>query len=506
MERFAARLALPMYGSGVAFSGDGSRLYANDSSQTFVFERGSTEGAVFDRNSNGYCNAIAVRPGPAEARIAIASSGRVSVFDDKGKVLKRTAVTPGADNANALSFSGDGKLLAAATGHLNSKVTTIELFSADGERIRTINDDRGFGMPEICFDEEGAYLITVRNDGAGTDLEIWPVSGGSPERKRVPFGEARSLSQANGVVLVAWREGLALLDDRGKVKWKKALPVDRAALAPDGSTIVAGHRRELTLLGASGDVVRTVRRKSTNEVRSLAVSVDGWLAIGTRSGVEMRRLDQEAEAPEAKPKPTVGKAASASVSVSDAWQRIRTWMSKNAQPIAERLQPGATKKMIADAEAKLGLSFPDGLKEMLALCDGDDEAGLIGGWSLLGIDAIVSRASLMKELQQKGIFDEAEADPHPRVRSAWWSIRWIPIGSSGGGDLICVDLDPGPQGKVGQVILFYHDDGKRLVIADSLAQWLGAIARDLEDDKYDYLGEGGSWSDDAFLDSSLEKP
>ena len=65
-------------------------------------------------------------------------------------------------------------------------------------------------------------------------------------------------------------------------------------------------------------------------------------------------------------------------------------------------------------------------------------------------------------------------------------------------------MDPTPKGKVGQVILFFHDEEKRLLVADSVRDWLSAIARDLEAGRYEYQDEAGTWSDEAFLQSSVE--
>jgi len=56
----------------------------------------------------------------------------------------------------------------------------------------------------------------------------------------------------------------------------------------------------------------------------------------------------------------------------------------------------------------------------------------------------------------------------------------------------------------GQVILFFHDDGKRLCVADSVGAWLAAIAADLEAGTYEYDTESNEWSDEALLQSSLE--
>lgn len=66
--------------------------------------------------------------------------------------------------------------------------------------------------------------------------------------------------------------------------------------------------------------------------------------------------------------------------------------------------------------------------------------------------------------------DLRDTDP---VRQLGHSRGWIPFGDNGGGDLYCLDLNPGPTGTTGQVICVWHEEtvGASLV-ADSLEHFL----------------------------------
>lgn len=73
---------------------------------------------------------------------------------------------------------------------------------------------------------------------------------------------------------------------------------------------------------------------------------------------------------------------------------------------------------------------------------------------------------------------------HPRIDTSYWfNPRWLPIACSRGvnlgGDLICIDLAPTLSRYKGQVILYQSESAERLLLADSLDQWLERIVDDL---------------------------
>jgi cell wall assembly regulator SMI1 len=216
----------------------------------------------------------------------------------------------------------------------------------------------------------------------------------------------------------------------------------------------------------------------------------------------------KAAKPKAEPKPATKKLrpqarGGAPRSVKEAWQRIVAWLEQHAPALASRLRGPARAADIAKAERRLGLVLPRDLRESFACHDGDGESGVIGGWYLMSLDHCCREAKLMRRLVDEGAFAGATAAPHARITSEWWSKRWVPIVSSGSGHSLCVDLAPQPGGHVGQVILFFHDDEKRLLVAESVADWLSTIALDLERGVYAYDLED-SFDGQAFLWSSLE--
>lgn len=56
----------------------------------------------------------------------------------------------------------------------------------------------------------------------------------------------------------------------------------------------------------------------------------------------------------------------------------------------------------------------------------------------------------------------------------------------------CLDLDPTPSGKVGQIITMWHDEVEREVGANSFREWLEKLADELESGIYVFSQEQGS--------------
>jgi cell wall assembly regulator SMI1 len=189
--------------------------------------------------------------------------------------------------------------------------------------------------------------------------------------------------------------------------------------------------------------------------------------------------------------------------VADLWSRWERWLTVHASDLLAELRPPATPEAVSAAEERLGLSLPADFRASLAVHDGAEEVnGLIGDWDLMELDNVVHQARLMRQMVADNLFGDACGDPHDAIDSTWWNPAWVPFVSSGSGHFYCIDLAPAPGGTVGQIIVFFHDDGQRLLVADSYRQWLAAVVSDLERGVYRYEDE--SWNHHAFLKSSRE--
>ncbi|MGR6342607.1 SMI1/KNR4 family protein [Priestia megaterium] len=157
------------------------------------------------------------------------------------------------------------------------------------------------------------------------------------------------------------------------------------------------------------------------------------------------------------------------------WNEFEQWLKINRPEVLGTLNEAATESQIAEVEQKMGLKFPQNLRELLMIHNGqqDEYVAAIDNYLLLPLDEIVYTWQTLKELLDGGEFEDfEEVEPvGPVKKEFWWNPRWIPIATNGGGDDICIDLDPAEGGKIGQIITFWHDWEQREVISNSLEEW-----------------------------------
>lgn len=182
----------------------------------------------------------------------------------------------------------------------------------------------------------------------------------------------------------------------------------------------------------------------------------------------------------------------------EVWQRIEAALRATAPDLVAQMPDGASAVAIAALEARLGLALPDEVRELYALHDGSGGAeilpqwnyGRVNGVSLLPLNRVVSEREIWIELLDGGDFEGSEATPDGPIKQDWWNRRWVPVTSNGGGDHLCIDLDPAPGGTVGQVIDFSHESGPKSVVASGLRAFLAAYADDLESGRLRFDTDG----------------
>lgn len=159
------------------------------------------------------------------------------------------------------------------------------------------------------------------------------------------------------------------------------------------------------------------------------------------------------------------------------WRRIETWLEANAPDVAAGLSPGATDEQIAATERALAVTFPDNVRASYRIHDGQQADPSVGGGFTEGgefllLSRIVDEWEVWKNLLDDGTFDGFESGPDEGVRPDWWNARWIPITHDGSGNHLCLDLDPAPGGKSGQIITMWHDSPEWEVMAGSFGEGL----------------------------------
>ena len=85
------------------------------------------------------------------------------------------------------------------------------------------------------------------------------------------------------------------------------------------------------------------------------------------------------------------------------WERIEAWYE--TQGASHLLNPGASAEAIAEAEKRMGITFPAELEESLLRHDGSAGMGWPGG-DLLSLEGIARERGIWMELLEGGDFDE----------------------------------------------------------------------------------------------------
>lgn len=170
--------------------------------------------------------------------------------------------------------------------------------------------------------------------------------------------------------------------------------------------------------------------------------------------------------------------------------RLDAWYAANLASDRYVFNPPATDAQLDAFEQLVGFRLPRSYRQLYKWHDGenDDRWGHIYGIPLLPL----KRAAQEWQQWQRtlaafggnrypvpgGGWPEGAVDP------AYTNPRWIPLTDDGSSGNIGLDFDPWPLGRVGQVILYGRDEDVKVVLAESLGQFLVWIAQLLESGNY----------------------
>ncbi|CDK28491.1 unnamed protein product [Kuraishia capsulata CBS 1993] len=235
-----------------------------------------------------------------------------------------------------------------------------------------------------------------------------------------------------------------------------------------------------------------------------------------------------------------------------AWDLIKEWASANHGEILSSLSSKCTLTDIAQAQYDLGIVFPKCVIQSLRIHDGQEATpssarrfGLIFGLGVMPLDEIVGMTKTWRAVGErmnatpilkysaakKTNFEEdqeqtegASSDgglqnvqeepiqskkykedsipkqssvPPGYVRADYSNPDWIPLITDYAGNHVGVDLAPGPEGTVGQVILFGREFDVKYVVAPTWGDFLLEFAKDLEQKNWRLMDE--DFADDGDL-------
>jgi cell wall assembly regulator SMI1 len=173
--------------------------------------------------------------------------------------------------------------------------------------------------------------------------------------------------------------------------------------------------------------------------------------------------------------------------VARSWARIEAWFAEHLPDALASLRPPAKESDLDALEERIGRPLPADFRASYLIHDGQSEGpGVLFGARLEPI----AEGEGVRWLYEHRVEHEwpERANwmldwvyyPPDAVRETWSGPGWVPFYWDLGRNFIGIDLDPGPNGVVGQVIPFGTEDRFRPVLALSFAHLLEDIADELE--------------------------
>jgi uncharacterized protein len=162
-----------------------------------------------------------------------------------------------------------------------------------------------------------------------------------------------------------------------------------------------------------------------------------------------------------------------SADVAALWSEIEKWLGAHAPDRARELRPGASPEALEALKTTIHHELPPDYSASLRLHNGKAE---LSDYAYLSIDDVTDTWTRLRDLEQSGAFAKLQIDaPEAQViQPKWWHSGWLPFAKDSGGNLLCLDLDPGINGRFGQVIRFERAMGPGPMGVNSFLEWLRA--------------------------------
>lgn len=171
-------------------------------------------------------------------------------------------------------------------------------------------------------------------------------------------------------------------------------------------------------------------------------------------------------------------------------QRLDHWLNAHVPDVADDLAPGCSEHALAALEQQLGTVLPDDFKALYRWHDGQrDEvnSGPFYGLSFLSLDKVKAHWQSWNSVIEENTADDLQdlsefctSQPPDAIKCTYANKGWIPFAYDYGGNHLGIDLDPGKQGRVGQVINFGRDEDNKFVVAPSVHAFIQWLVEQLE--------------------------
>ncbi len=176
-------------------------------------------------------------------------------------------------------------------------------------------------------------------------------------------------------------------------------------------------------------------------------------------------------------------------SVDHAWQRIETWLKVFAPHVWEGLNPGVSQQDIEQKEADIGVQLPEDFLACYRVHNGSRSRRVLLGfsdWYPL-LDVVGGEAGVYQDLLQDeewanatpGWISDPTRQPLP-VQPVWRHPLWLTFAEESSSYDYCIDLAPAPDGHIGQILSWDHEDGPAEILFPSFEVLLSSYADGLE--------------------------
>lgn len=177
------------------------------------------------------------------------------------------------------------------------------------------------------------------------------------------------------------------------------------------------------------------------------------------------------------------------------WEYITNWFEENKANKASLLRKSLDENRqsnVADVlEEKLGFGLPPDFKTSFNIQP--EKIYIMVDLLLLNEEEILHGWTSMNKMNNEGAFKGALRRLHPDNRiqpNQWWNEKWVPVISSDTGDLYCIDMDPGPEGIIGQIIIHTNDEGPFVSDYNSFFQYIDEYRFKLKTDELEVNEDG----------------
>ncbi|MEM7552235.1 MAG: SMI1/KNR4 family protein [Bacteroidota bacterium] len=170
------------------------------------------------------------------------------------------------------------------------------------------------------------------------------------------------------------------------------------------------------------------------------------------------------------------------------FSEIEKHLKKDFPELMGSMNPPTTPEALYKIEKSIGLKLPEAVRQLYLTFNGESKGhGLFFGLEFLSLEESVEEWKKMCEVAETydlDLDDDLECYPEGFLKCKTASKHYFPISHDYSGNYLVVDLDPGQDGKVGQITNCGPDEWDRFVIAFGIEGFLKFILHHIKEKNY----------------------